>query len=180
MTTTTETPTEPVYLAITKVDLKALRTCDSVCFDHSPVGTHGIRAIKRGPAPWYIDTTCTVRVKSSVFIHGDGLDYDYKHGKTARCFESFSSQKYNEEWQTVLGLLKEGDEIELRWVGADNNGYVGRSTITETNEHGSPGLGMKLHCDRLYLYVWRGGKRKYSFYLCDSICPNNTARMIRP
>lgn len=172
--TTTQISNE---FTVSKDDLKALKTCDSVCFDHSPAGNHTIRAIKRGKAPFYQDATYPIKVRSSVFIHSDGPKPNLDH---AKCFEMFSSSKYNDEWQTIVGLVKVGDEIKLRWIGADNNGYVNRSTVTEMSEEkGNAGLGMKLYHDKLYLSVWRAGKQKYAFQVSDSVSPNNSARMIQ-
>lgn len=178
--------------ALDKTAIKAMRDADSICFDHDADPTlaehNGIRAIKRGKAPWYEDTTVRVRARSSVYIHSDDdgpsrLDYDIRNGKTACCFDMIHCSKHSEEWQTIVSLLRAGDEVELRWVGSDNNDYLTRSTVTEREKdssHPSHSLGERLYHDKLYLKVHRNGKVKYSFYLTDSICPDNTARMIKP
>ncbi len=179
------TATETIY-SLTKNDVKALRTADRVCFDHFTVQKpnsgrqSGIRCIKVGSAPWREEVTFYVNAKSSVYLHGDGIDYDVRNGKTATCFDMIHSPQCSEEWKTIVSLLREGDEIELRWMGCDQNGYLNRATVTDSDNDGSAGLGMKLCHDKLYLHVRRGGKRKYSFYLSDSVCPDNSARMIRP
>ncbi len=176
----TETKTE---FALTKDQVRALRTADHICFDHCQKRdehSSGIRAIKVGPPPWREETTLRIPTMSSVFIHSEAkeIDYDTRHGLYARCFELIYS--YNEEWQTIAGLLKAGDEIELRWVGSDDNGYLRRSRVTERDNTFSSSLGEPCHHDKLYVHIRRGGKRKYSFYLADQICPDNSARMIKP
>ena len=57
--------------------------------------------------------------------------------------------------------------LALEWIGADNNGYL----------NGSEGA---LYHDRVKLIVHRtGAKARLVFTLTDSICPDNSARMIR-
>jgi hypothetical protein len=174
-------------LALTRDHIKGLRTADRVCFDHVPGGggagefRTGLRAIKTVKGPWREEITLQVPAMSSVHVHSDLLDYDTRNGANARCFEMLYGT-YNEEWQTIAGLLKPGDVLELRWVGNDSNGYLKRATVTEAEKDGicGPGHGQGLRHDKLYVHIRRGGKRKYSFYLADSICPDNTARMIKP
>ena len=174
---TTTTTTETTVATLSAIDLKALRQADSICFDHG--AESGIRAIKRGKAPFRQDITYTIRCRSSVRIHDDSLDYGQRNGDGAQCFAMIHSAQYDEQWRTIVDLLHVGDTLTLAWVGGDNNGYVTRSRVTEKESDGySPGLGEKLYHDKLFLIAMRG-KRKLSFYVADSICPNNTARMIR-
>lgn len=180
MATTTES------YALTKCDLKALRQADRICFDHGAPnpGEGVVRAVKCGKAPFRQEATHSIPVRSSVFLHGADANAAYVHRGDAsdfcRCFVMVFSPCYDQEWQTVVSLLRAGDELSLRWIGADNNGYVGRARVTERDEScHDAGLGERLYHDRLYLKVRRAGKEKYSFYLADSACPNNSARMIR-
>lgn len=166
---------------LTKNELAALRQADSICFDHSLNGHTGLRAVKRGKAPFFEEHRVEVPCKSTVYISGDGVDWDTRCGKHAQCFAWIHSAQFNEEWRTIVRLLKPGDEVELRWVGNDDNGYVKRARVTERDEScHDAGLGMGLCHDRLYLKVRRKGKQVYSFYVDDSVCPNNTARMVKP
>lgn len=92
------------------------------------------------------------------------------------CFAHCVGGQYKHHWATIVGLLREGDEIELCWIGNDSNGYM-KAARGEYGDHGDSFVG--LYHDRLDLNVYRKGKLRYSFHLDDCVCPNNTARMIR-
>lgn len=151
---------------ISKMDLKALREADRVCFFHQE-GKGLIRAVKtvkdKGPyddreRTYEISTESRVRVYKSDLGSREMQD-------AARCFAMVYSWQPS-EWATIASLLKEGDVLILEWVGTDNNGYLDRQ-------------GEKLHHDRLRLLVKREGKRDMLFHVDDSICADNTARMVR-
>jgi hypothetical protein len=139
-----------------------------------------LRAIVKVRKPTPHETEIEIPAESRVILHGDDArtDAGFDAAKNAACF----ALVYNwAEWKTISSLLRSSDELRLRWVGADNNGYLRRATVTEREGDGyQPGLGEKLYHDRLHLEVWRNGKQKYAFYVTDSVCPDNTARMIRP
>jgi hypothetical protein len=88
-----------------------------------------------------------------------------------RCFEWVSSAQYSEEWRTIVRILRSGDALELVWIGdALANGYL------------KNGEGVRLHADRLALQFTRPrakGPQLWSFNVGESICPDNSARMIR-
>jgi hypothetical protein len=187
MTTTTETAST---FALTAQHVKVLRTADSVCFDHvkGPNGGTGqVRCIKRTPKdPWEKEKEIAVPAISTVGgekvrRYGEDPNEDY-----LSCFEMLHGAAYCEEWKTITSLLRVGDELELRWLAGDGNGYLSRARVVDrskdaqgNDESYQPGLNERLYHDRLYVHIVRGGKRKYSFLLANSICPNNTARMVR-
>lgn len=188
----TTTETVKSTFAISKDHLKALRRADRICFDHASdvsrtgTGTQGqircIKHVKNDP----FETERTVYVPAiSTFT---GIAYGTEARARLTCFEMLFSAAYDEVWQTIVGLLREGDEIELLWRAGEGNNYLARAVVTEkakdangVEESYQPGLGEKLYHDRLMLKVRRGphGEVKYAFNIDDSVCPNNTARMIR-
>jgi hypothetical protein len=162
-------------------DIKALRQADTICFDQLKDQVGQIRAIKRGRRGdrdlfRTQDAERVIPCKSRVWA-------SLREGVTQNdltAFEYCGSAKYDSAIQTILGLLKPGDEVELEWR-TGGNGYLERSRVTEKEPGAeySPGMGERLYHDRLTLSVRRRGERKYTFNVADSVCPNNTARMIR-
>lgn len=190
MTETETTTLETTPFTLTKEHLKALRTADSICFDHykGPKGGTGkIRAIKRTPKDiWEKEKTIEVPAVSTVRGYGTCHERIQVSPDTISCFDMAHSAQYDEELQTILSLLRVGDEIEMVWVAGGGNGYVKRARVTEKEYDTDgketpyqPGLGEMLYHDKLYIRIRRNDKPKYFFHYADSICPNNTARMIR-
>jgi hypothetical protein len=152
-------------MPIDKLDLAALRKADAICFDHytrDGIDVRAIRAIKRNEPserdPYAQDITHTVSVGSAVRAYESGGT-----SKTWTCFEMIHTPQYHDAWQTIVSLLRVGDELTLFWEADNNSGYV--------NEAG-------LHHDQLSLVVQRGSKRM-TFKVRSSVCPDNTARMCR-
>lgn len=174
MATTTETH------VLTRDDLKALRQADTVSFHHY----HGKSCL-----------SATKRVRKAGPFDDQERRYEVACASTfsgicdapgqMQCFAMEYSSAYSIEWRTIVGCLKVGDEVTLHWwADGYRSGYVERARVTEhSSEGGSPGLGMTLHADALYLKVrrqTRGGKTvRLGFLVTVSICPDNTARMIR-
>jgi hypothetical protein len=157
-----------IMTIIDKTDLTALRKADSVCFDHNIRTTAGpervsmIRAIKRAPYdttdPFAQDVTHAINVDSRAFSYDHPSDSD-----NLTAFEMLHSAQVTETWQTIVGLLRVGDDLKLVWAAGNSNGY-----LEESN----------LHRDELRLEVTRNGKR-LTFHVATSVCPNNSARMIK-
>lgn len=166
--------TETAVNGLTALDIKALRTADRVSFHHLHGDPHGsIVATKRvnnaGP---FEDRERDHRMTCCVTFSGRFEDSRVDR-HNCDCFAMVYA--YSEVWQTIAAFLRTGDEILLEWYADGQcNGYCEKAIVQD-----GPGAGMRLHADVLYLKVMRKGKR-YSFYLDASICPNNTARMIRP
>lgn len=187
--TTTETPPveevvpETSVFALSKDHLRAFRMADTICFDHCPEGKEqdripsGIRAIKKGKAPFYQEATVQAPAKSSVYLKSDStVGETYQDGKKASCGYVILCSNDNDQWQTICKLLRPGNEIELRWIADGHaNQYVRQASVVD------PGNGsVQLHADALWLYIRKNETREYSFLLHVSVCPNNSARMIRP
>lgn len=64
--------------------------------------------------------------------------------------------------ESILTILKAGDKISFEFIANNNNGYVNKA---------------RLHHDILEIKIKRGNKTLV-FQLDDSICPDNSARMI--
>ena len=115
-----------------------------------------------------------VREDSIVIFHPDdsttvfGINstresYD-QHSKSGRILAHKFIYSTDEQVQTIFRSLRKGDQLSAEFVLGNNSQYL--------REAG-------LNCDECYLTITRGAKRlKYLFEV--SICPNNSARMVRP
>lgn len=88
-----------------------------------------------------------------------------RHDVDPACFASSIGLKQREAWQTVISLLREGDELKLVWIGGNDNGYLRAASgdaggkDIEGREYSNPFSG--LHHDEVWLRVYRKGKKKY-------------------
>lgn len=155
--------------ALTAVDLKALRTADDLvfrCID----GASTIKCIKRVTGdPWQTEKYYSIDVES----HG---------AKDAS--EFCNSSQYHEEMRTTLKHLKVGDLLTLAWhKDYGSNGYAKAASHDGSYVeayHDTVSSFQCLHVDVLRLEVRKEGKEgKDVYHLATSICPNNSARMIR-
>ena len=120
---------------LTKMDLKALKRADMIAFHLSE-----IEAIKE--------------------IHNDPFETERKYsipvehktdGNVKRAFHLNFGARVDMAWQTIVSLLRVGDEIILDWKkGAKTNDLLRKAGLVE---------------DALYLHVRRKGKPKYTFLL---------------
>lgn len=146
---------------LTADDLKALRMADaSVCFFTDGTEESYIRCSKKVKGDPY-------RQEMDYQIQADGFINYYGSGsgtmKGRKAFGMVSCPKYDAVWQTVCAMLRVGDELTLKWTQSNNNQYVDDAN---------------LHVDDLRLCVKRGDKM-YEFFIEYSICPDNSARMIK-
>lgn len=85
-------------------------------------------------------------------------------GSYTNGFYMVGSAQYRPEWVTIVSLLRAGDDITFDWAARMlNNQYMDRA---------------KLFGDSLTMRVVRG-KRTMVFSVGESICPDNSARMLR-
>jgi hypothetical protein len=183
----TPTATTADLGVLTRDDLTALKLADAVTFHHTTATLGGpmIRlylenrmsdepriftaAQQRAfPAADRSDGRGRMRdipVESSAYGYGNDGSTGWRSADTPQlaCFHMIHSAQYTECWPTIPRLLKVGDRLALSWA-AD----VNTDTVTAAG----------LHCDQLRLRVHRGA-RPLVFPIATSVCPDNTARMIR-
>lgn len=150
---------------ITKQDIAALRTCDSVVLRYGhrySANDCQIEAIKRASdtSPW--EQTHIIPTSARITSYDENRTV-----KTAFCL------LYNDRYPnhnpspltTLVSLLKVGDVLTVEWQASGDNDY-------------SRNAG--LHLDTVTVHITRGTDDKvtrYCFNLAHSICPDNTARM---
>lgn len=161
---------ETTVRSLTRIDVQALRQCDRICFHHDHDGSRivAIKEIKKaGP---FEDR----ERQHTISCHGQVRPYRASSVDGARCFSMLHSGRFNEEWMTIVGFVRAGDELRLDWSpDGMTNGYVEKSRVVE-----GCGEGLQLHADVLYLKVIRG-KKRFSFMVDVEICVDNSARMIK-
>ena len=158
-----ETATE--LATLTADDIKALKAADDVTF-HTTVGESSvIRAHKRAKLN---DGWASNESYYDINVSDSWVDYGRSYGSNGPgeykyAFASVSS--FDEVWHTIASLLRVGDSLWLHWV-VDNN--------SETIEKAG------LHSDELRLVVKRANAKQALVFTVDtSICPDNSARMVR-
>jgi hypothetical protein len=169
---------------LTRDDLTALRLADAVTFHHSNITEGGPRISLHLETRMSDEPRIFTASQQRVFPTADGRNrirdirlessaYGYASDGASgwrsadaphlACFYMIHSAQFSACWPTIPRLLKVGDRLGLHWV-ADNN----TETLT----------GAGLHNDELRLYVHRAGNRLV-FPIATSVCPDNSARMIR-
>lgn len=161
---------------LTKTDLKALKTADDVYVGHFQ-GSGYLRCTKRRATlqPFSEDRRHDIPCSSTFRVYtGDG-----RYGKVDERVECFA-HPHGDAWDTIVSLLRAGDELTLEWIAdAWSNQYL-RATGTPE----------RLHADTVKLTVKRPDKNgeyrhrrcnasRRVFHLDTIICPDNSARMIR-
>lgn len=145
-----------------KTSLKILLTASRIAFRHS-CGESSIEGIHEHRLRESYRTI--VPVAAEFRIYGDHKMEDPE--KNASCFVLTSGGLENEVG-SFLRTIKPDDEVRLRWVRDNNNGYVNKAG---------------LHVDELRGVIRRktrsGKVERFEFLLDVSICADNSARMIR-
>lgn len=173
---------EPGVLA--RLDLTALRLADAVTFHHNASAEGGPRISLHLESRMSDEPRIFTATQQRVFPTADGRGrqrdirlessasgyasgglpgWSSSDARPLFCFYMIHSAQFSQSWRTVARLLRVGDRLALQWV-ADNN--------TETL------IDAGLHNDQLHLYVHRAGDRLV-FPIATSVCPDNSARMIR-
>lgn len=150
---------------LSKMDIAALRAADYLIVRLNRHGTE-VSAVKEADRteknPFaqnqYHPIPATIRIHG---VYEGGPEF-----ARAQCFESvqfYHSQ--NTAASTVAKALRPGDLLTFEFWPDAGNGYVAKAG---------------LHHDSLNLYVERGGRdKRLQFHLSDSICPDNSARMVQ-
>jgi hypothetical protein len=169
---TTTNAADAMQSAITKVDIAAMKKASDICF-RKMRGTIGSsiecnKEIERTESnPFSTRETIVLRCSDRFHSYADtmhGKVYDIKRENAWDAFEMIHSPSYCEEWQTICACLKAGDILSLEWIADNQSGYL---------------VEAGLHRDHLKLIVNRKDKQRLVFCVRESVCQNNSARMIR-
>lgn len=106
---------------LTTQDVRALRHADSICFDHNVDGTAHIRAIVRA------DRSSSGFEQTHVIpCEGRVDDYEQEHTQALehrgyRAFHMEMSARYSDTAQSLVGRLRAGNAIILRWTRGNSS-----------------------------------------------------------
>ncbi len=164
---------------LTKDDLIALRTAESICFHFFDKAGKIVARIEApyGAARYYTATeqrafpnvgqrerTRDIEVDASVSGLDDrDLRWSLATDPGASAYASISYTSHDDAWQTITALLRAGDALRLVWVASDN---------TEALREGG------MVRDTLSLVVERGDKR-LTFNLKQYAGPDHSGRMVK-
>lgn len=159
--------------SLDKVQIAAMKTADRIIFRHTSGEGSRIEAVKEVRAteaqPFAQDVTVDVRcmfVADDFGSHSGGTDeypsppkeftFDELNAGAFYGFEMFHSPQSNKVWQSIVGAMKAGDVIGLRWM---------------RNAGTSPGIyKCGVVADRLQLWIERGDKHAGTFILsCHAV-----------
>lgn len=156
---------------LTKIDIAALRKADRIIFRTENAEERRpftIEAIKEAPQatpsnPFPQEARHIVTVDAQVRDYAEGSWGGSYRIETYTAFEMIYSAQSDDEWQTIAGLLREGDEITLIW----------------THDNSSPALReVGVGIDSLTLRIQRGDKR-LSFNIQSHAYTSARHRMVK-
>ena len=171
---------------LTKEDMQALKKSNNIIlqfYDNKSIMRlqRDTKTTKDGGMITYQEVELPVESTFDVYSRPtDDKDYqrslspnDYNIDK---CFFMLSS-----EYGTGKALktyLRPGDSIRIKWTAAGGNGYTFQLKCSHPKYYD-----LDLYHDRVYLSIVPRGASQYDsgfdLLLGDSICPNNSARMIK-
>ena len=158
---------------LTSGDIKVLRNADTICLDYRE-GEGYIRAIRRKEHT-KDGFEQVVKVPTNTETRSCG---ECGEGDPSSCYEMIHYPKTDLYWQTIVGCLKIGDILTLKWseVGRDSQCYIGTATCqtSATLQKVVP-----LYWDWVDLMVKRDGRKGLAFKVSNSHTPDNSAKMIR-
>lgn len=104
---------------LTRQDVRALQHADSLCFDHTGVGTGRIRAIRRAEnsSTGFEETHIVAAEHSRVHTYGPESNTDLK------AFSMIHSAQYSDIGRTLVRHMREGARFSLEW-SRDNSSPV--------------------------------------------------------
>jgi hypothetical protein len=150
--------------ALTKEAIAMLRNCNAYIFDY-----FSDRKNKYGVVGSLIIGMQKKHMKDNKDLTGPivvGTHIENAHTSQVKNAQtSKASSSYNaifNSMETIFGLVRTGDHIQLTWVLSNNN--------TNVSDAG-------LHFDEIYLSIFRQGERKYSF-LVDARASKGKGRII--
>lgn len=163
---------------LSKLDIKAMRQAEKVCFYHDRENGGYISLIKevKNPGPFQdTDRRYRVNVDSSVRAYDPLGDSDKFWGnyicEQAKCSSllMWTSADYC-PWTAISSLVREGDQIKLKWTANPCNDYMRKA-----NASANP----IVHFDTLELQISRKNRVMFTIPVDHSHCHDNSARMIK-
>ena len=164
---------------LTSKDLRALRTASNVSFHYYPADENGyldrdgdwkayIRASKDNPA-FTSDPFAPREIQHDIEVDAGIRGFAPKDVEWRACFDMIHGSPYHHAWMTMARCFKPGDNLFLDWAPD-----AGRTNVLDRESGG------ELHADRLYIWARNPEKKRdLCFFLRQSTCLDNTARMIR-
>lgn len=145
---------------LTKDQIKALKTADTVCFRRITNEDKSIKETielhkKVKDSPWNEEKTIIIELTASNTL-------------TFKQFDAFSmigSCQFDNCYMSVTNILKPGDELTLSW----EKDYLTSNLLKDAGLHG----------DVLLLKITRKNNKSLIFNINQSITLNNSARMIQ-
>lgn len=156
---------------LSSLDIKAMKQADRWCFGYH-AGESFIRCIKEVPNPGPFDERDReYRIPCEVSFCGLSRN-DADGGMPVRCFSmtyNYSHSIESNGMLAVLLLVRLGDTLRLHWTCDNSNGYLRDASCR----------GERLYRDELSVVIRRKGKSLCAVHVDTSLCPNNSARMMR-
>lgn len=156
---------------LSAMDIKAMRQADHVSF-HYHGGQSTIvctkKVAKAGPFDDQ-ERKYQILCDTEFRCHREDDNGWYDDRKPTGCFEMVYCYE-SSYFRPVLLLVKPGDELRLCWSANNANGYMRRCSTPEDG---------RVYRDDLSVVIKRGGKVLCHVLVDVSLCPNNSARMIR-
>jgi len=143
---------------LTKMDINAMKKADDLVFRCNGSGLTDIEAIKR---PDWKEKERDPFVQDRRHVI-EGVDTEIP--KCRKGFSMVGCHQFCEITTSIIGTLRAGDRIVIVW---NEDGY--RNDYTKN---------AGLHVDTLLIRIYRKELRKYVFMVSQSICEDNSARMI--
>ena len=151
---------------LTKQDTAAIRAADDITVHLNERHPNGlVQLVKRRDYNKPFSEDQYHQLSAEVYLRRDGM----RAREVANGIECFAMRGIYHSQRTAISIilksLRVGDELRFEFrPDAHSNGYIARAN---------------LHGDALYLDVYRGGKHIANWCIETSVCPSNSARMVR-
>lgn len=150
---------------ITKEDIAAMRTAETLSFHHTDGKSKIIASVRVENGPFTGDMQ---RIIPCEFGQGFPSCWSMGNADQFNAYYHLHFPQSDNAWQTIVRHLKPGKTLRLLWSASNNSQVLDQAG---------------LHLDTLFLMVSDKENDRDSIDLYSvgvSVCANNTARMIRP
>jgi hypothetical protein len=156
---------------LTKDDIKSIRQADYIVMFYSPNKEQGaewgIRVGKRtrgDKSVWDNEPYDVTRTIEANTERCAVVSYDRPVGEVKSCVAVTNLYDFEVFPACVFKQFRVGDEVGLRFMGGNNNGYM---------------KDCGLYHDEVRIRIVRGDKVVAEYPIEDSVCKNNSARIVR-